>query len=336
MTDKNVDILRRNPIFSAFFKEIQEHILNEKNLIELRVNRPLEIVLEFANGGKKFVEEKKLTQRNLITLAQALAQTRGLVFNERNPIMSTKLPGGHRVQIMGFATVESKFSMSIRIKRYVDYKLADYGITPPIEKEIIKAIKDNKTLIVSGGTGTGKTSLLNVLINYMDKQDRIISIEDVIELNLDNFKDKVQMLYLANGETEMQANADTLLRSALRMNPTKILVGEIHIENAETFCSAINTGHEGSIATIHANSPKGAIASIIMKVIMQGANDSAIKVLQKQLCEDVYAVLQIKKDPDGKRSSTFLKLADFSNDKEIEDLTEKLIKKEKLNKNPKK
>lgn len=324
--NRNQELLKQNPIFATKFKIIQELLL-KPDLVELVINEPKQVVLLFASGKKEFKTIEKLSLQHLETLAQTLAQMQGTKFNENNPILSTKIIGGHRVQISAYTTVVSKFALSIRVNRYIDYDLKDFGVEAKLAKEIKQAIVDKKTILVSGGTGTGKTSLTNTLLKFVNVNERIISIEDVEELRLDHFKDKVQMIYYASNSSSTTVGADKLLRSSLRMNPDRILVGEIHTENAETFCSAINTGHEGSVGTIHANDPKGALSSVIMKVIMQGGNDSAIKVLQKQLCEDIYAVLQITKTDDGKRVATFAKVADFATDEALTNSIKKQIQK---------
>tara|TARA_Y100001960_G_C14782305_1_gene887732 strand:+ start:1049 stop:2035 length:987 start_codon:yes stop_codon:yes gene_type:complete len=303
--------VHNDPFLKAFFKPFYEYIENNKDLVEIVINKPREVILLFPRGKKKFVTNEKLTFNKIETSLQTLATKNVLKFNETDQILSTELPGGHRLQAMGYGIVKSRIALSIRVKRDIKYKFSDFGIDKKTEDIIIKAIKNNQTLLVSGGTGTGKTSLTNMLIQYMNENDRIIAIEDVTELDLKRFPDHVQMMYLGNGTSEKQVDANTLLRSSLRMNPDKILVGEIHVENAQTFCNAINTGHEGSIATIHANTPVGALNSIITKVIMAGANDSAIKVLHKQLCEDVYAILQITLDSKGNRKVEFKKTSDL-------------------------
>ena len=319
----DLSILQNNPIFALKLKPIVKFMDNPE-LVEIRVNKPKEIVLEYSTK-KVYERVEEFDLDYLTSLGQELADYNSLLFNEENPILSAKLPGGSRVQIMGYTTVSSQFAMSIRIRRYIDFKLGDFGIDKNTQKEIISAVENKKTILVSGGTGTGKTSLTNVLLSYIPKEERLVSIEDVEELRFEGFKDVVNMFYSGNKNVKTKVGAEDLLRSSLRMNPDRILVGEIHVENAETFCGAINTGHKGSIGTIHANSPKGAIAAIIMKIIMNGANDSSIKVLQHQICEDIFAVLQIHKNSDGSRTAEFVKLSEFKNDTSIEkDLTNKI------------
>lgn len=317
--DKNIELMQQHPMFAESFELLMPYF-KKPSLVEIRVNKPLEIVLEFDNGKKEFIKDTRLTLDFWITFGQTLAFTSGQVFNEKNPILSAKLTGGHRVQIMGYSTVESGFAMSVRINRFRKFKMADFGIDSNIEEEIIESINNHKTILVSGGTGTGKTSLTNVLLEHIPDNERIISIEGVQELQLDRFKDLVKSLYSENKTGSANITAENLLRTSLRMNPDRIIVGEIHTENAETFCSAINTGHEGSVGTIHANSPKEAIASIIMKIIMQGGSDSAIKVLQEELCRNIYAVIQITKNAKGQRKATFQKLSEFADDIAIKNL----------------
>lgn len=316
MTNRAFELLRASPLLKSKFKPLAK-FFNNDNLIEFRINRPGEVVLEYAGGKKEYKEVKELSLDHLVSLAMALADMTGQKYNQIRPILSTKLPGGHRVQINGYDTVTSGFSMTVRMRREMNFTLADFGFDDVTAGKILRAVKEKKTLIVSGGTGTGKTSLTNTLIKEIPADERIISIEDVQELNLDGHKDRLEFIYSSNATSTSKITANDLLRSSLRHNPDRILVGEIQNENALSFANAINTGHEGSIGTIHANSPEGAIISLLSKLVIGGAGDNALEMMQKQVCNDIYAVIQITKNDEGKRIGRFEEVAQFAENEEV-------------------
>ena len=315
--DRAFELLRQSPLLKSKFKPIARFFNNE-NLSEFRINRPYEVILEYSNGKKEVKNVKELSLDNLNVLAIALAAQSGQKFNQARPILATKLPGGHRVQINGYDTVTSGFAMTVRMRREITFTLQDFGLSAKLSQEILTAVKNKKTILVSGGTATGKTSLTNVLIKAIPATERLVSIEDVQELNFENHPDRVEFLYSSNSTSVSKITANELLRSSLRHNPDRILIGEIQNENALSFANAINTGHEGSIGTIHANSPKGAITSLLSKIIIGGAGDNAIEMIQRQICNDIYGVIQINKnEKTGQREAFFEKVKPYEDDKEI-------------------
>ncbi len=321
-----LDLLNTSSFFRNKFKPIAPFFKNE-GLVELRINRPQEVTLEYQDGTKVIKKIEALTKDQLELLALALAGNSGQKFNERNPILATKLPGGHRVQINGFDAVASGFGMTVRIRKDRIFELEDFGIDSKTAKLIKSFIKDKKTILVSGGTGTGKTSLTNALILEIPADERLISIEDVQELDLSSHLDRLELIYSSNTTSLSGLTANDLLRSALRHNPDRILVGEVQNENALSFANAINTGHEGSIGTIHANSPQGAVVSLISKIIIGGAGDNAIGILQRQICNDIFGVIQINKNhTTNKRTAYFEEIHELGENKEIEKQIVKQLK----------
>lgn len=290
-----VDPLQRDKIMAAKLAAIIPYI-SKKNAVEVRMNRPTEVIVTFADGSKKFESDPQLNFQFLKNMAQILANKTGQIFTEENPILSAKISGGHRVQIMGFDSTSHGFAMVIRIKRHVDYKFSDFGLSPETEKTIISAIKNRNTILISGGTGSGKTTFTNMLIPHIAADERIVTIEGVAELEVPH-KDWCPLTYSENGTSISGNTAAGLLRASLRLSPDRLILGEIHTENAHVFAQAINTGHEGSIATIHANGPASAIVALIAKMILSGHADSgSIGILKDQICQDIKGVMQIDRD----------------------------------------
>lgn len=316
MTNNKNNQLHKNPLLAAKYELLMKYF-KAPNLIELRINQPGEVIQFFADGKKKITKDSKIKLTDLETLAGSLASSSGgQKFNRSNPIVSCKLPDGSRVQIMGHDTVGSGFAMVVRIKREKQFSLADFGVDDKTAEEVAQAIKDQKTILVSGGTGTGKTTLTNALLEYIPLEERLVTIEGVEELKVPH-KDALRLFYSENETSISRKSANDLLRASLRLSPDRILVGEIHNENAMAFIDAINTGHEGSIATVHANNPRGAIVAIISKILKGSANmnEAAIRELQAQMCRDIYGIVQIKKNHRTlERTAYFEKLDKYRND----------------------
>lgn len=317
---KREDILLQHPMLQTKFKPLARYLASG-DVLEIWVNRPGEVVVLHADNTVSYHEEKELTLQNLELLAGALAQMNKQVFNPSKPILSCKMPTGDRVQILGFDTVASGFAMAIRKANIIDRPLASFGISPQLAIDLKTFVEQKKNILVSGGTGTGKTSLTNQLIKFIPADDRVISIEGVRELVIPH-RNQVAMVYSENESSRSGVNANDLLRASLRCNPWRLLIGEIHNENAMTFANAINSGHAGSLATIHANNPKAALVAIIQKIIVGGAGDAAINVLQRQLCKDIFGVVQITKNfTTGERTAYFETFEQYLEDTSIEKAT---------------
>lgn len=260
---------------------------------EIVINQPCEVGLEFADGHWDWIRDPDLTQNTLDEIARTLANKSGQLFHPGNPILSVKMPGGHRVQVVSGFNAPSGFVFSMRLQRKEKFGLNDFQM-PDEEREKIKEIvRSQKTILLSGGTGTGKTSFMNALIPSIPEDERLVTMEDVPELRIPH-KNWAQLIFSGSDTAVGDQGVLELLNACLRLRPDRIILGEIRKENAFAFCSAINTGHEGSMATIHANTPKMALDAVINRVMMNGdLPDSAMQVLRRQLIHDIYAVVQL-------------------------------------------
>jgi len=225
-------------------------------------------------------------------------------YNVKNPILSFRLPGGHRAQVVAGEQNQMGFSMAIRLFNEREFTIDDYMLSEKDKKDIIDAVQNHKTLLISGGTGSGKTSFMNVILQYVPKEERVLTLEDVRELKVP-LHNWVALTFSSGEKKDNAPDINALLNAALRMRPDRILLGEIRKENAFTFCSAINTGHEGSMATIHANNPATALDAVINRVLLNGDTaESALGVLRRQLIADIYGVVKLKRE--GARISAYL------------------------------
>lgn len=272
-----------------------ERITGKKELV---INHPGQIGLESYEGAWEFHKEPSLDYDNMMAILNLLADRTGQTYNMANPILSVKLPGGHRAQFVAGQQNAQKFSLCVRLANEREFELDAYVMEPSHREELVKAVQGRQTILVSGGTGTGKTSFLNALLKYVQAEDRLVVLEDVPELRLIH-NNVVHFLFanFARGqENGRVAAVNELLNATLRMRPDRIIMGEIRKENAFTFCSAINTGHQGSLATVHANSPDGAIDAVVNRVMLNGdTTESALQILQRQLKGDIAGVAQLER-----------------------------------------
>jgi len=265
----------------------------EPGMREFVINEPGEVGYEFADGSWKWVRAPELTLEQLEDCARMLANLNNAIYTPEHPVLSCKMPGGHRVQIVGGHHTSKKFSMTVRIQHVKTFTLDDFNLEPAVKEQIIEAIKNKQTLLISGGTSTGKTSFMNAALKFIPDHERLITLEDVPELDVPHHNWTPLIFGGANRDPTGREIRE-MLNATLRMRPDRILLGEIRKENAFAFCSAINTGHEGSMATIHANSPDAALDAVINRVMLNGeVSDNALEVLRRQLMNDIYAVVQL-------------------------------------------
>lgn len=286
-----------NKVESRFLGPLLKYF-EEPGIRELVINKPGEVGYEYPDGSWKWVEAPELTAELLDDAARMLANRTGQLFTPTHPVLSCKMPGGHRLQVVSGHHAQSKFTLTVRINHKKGYTINNYDMSADDKAAIINAVQTRKTILISGGTSTGKTSFMNALVHYIPEHERLITLEDVPELDIPH-KNWASLIFAgANADPEGKQIKE-ILNATLRMRPDRILLGEIRKENAFAFCSAINTGHEGSMATIHANSPQMALDAVVNRVMLNGdIPESALTVLRRQLTNDIYGVVQLTRDGD--------------------------------------
>jgi type IV secretion system protein VirB11 len=259
-------------------------------LVEICINRPGEIWLETYEGWQR-VEDPALSFEQLWHFAAALATAREQGFSTSTPILATALPEyGYRVFVVAGQMVVGGFGMTIRVAQAKRFEVEGYfdhagessgAVAEPSPASlssvyiegaagIKQAVKDGKTILVAGGTSSGKTTLFNSLIQYTPPETRVISIEDTQELRID-CANKLQLIKSKTGTDVAQITYRDLINACMRMRPDRLYFGELDIENTAPFGRLINTGHGGSMATVHASSSAGVMKALVQNALLDPA-----------------------------------------------------------------
>jgi type IV secretion system protein VirB11 len=246
-----------------------EKYLKTKNLVELMINKPQEVILE-TKSGFQTIRDPSMTLDYLESLAHQLAVAAGQKFGELHPILACALPAPYyyRVQIVGKTVVDSGFALAIRAGAANVYPLETWFDNQTADR-LLNAINNRKNVLIAGGTSSGKTTLLNSVIALLDPTERILTIEDAKELVLPH-NNAVQLLKAKTGTDTAKISYKDLINSAVRLRPDRVILGELDIENTLPFLRTLNTGHGGSMATLHADSPEKAIEALTLNVALAG------------------------------------------------------------------
>ena len=275
-------ILRRSVYLDAYLEPFQQWLTRE-TVSEIMVNRPGEVWVEdAAHPGIQHIVAPEIDDRLLQRLAEQVARVSHQGINREHPLLSATLPGEHgapgaRIQLCGPPATRGHWALAIRRHRLLDLGLDAYDrgpITPRAEEpmpDVIQqpvaylreAIARRRTILVSGGTSTGKTTFLNAMLHAIPQAERVVLVEDTAELKLPG-ENGVGLIAVKGDTGEARVSADDLLQAALRLRPDRIVLGELRSTETVSFLRAINTGHPGSFSTVHANSPRGALEQIAL------------------------------------------------------------------------
>lgn len=314
------NILMSNEIFSeiSVFEKIslQKKAINRLNgldiLTELLANE--EITEIMVNGHNNvFIEKRgnleKLdygfeSEERLFEVIQKIMSNTNRVVNETNPIVDTRLNDGSRVNIVLFPISLTGATVTIRKfpKEVMSLdKLKEYGsINDEIAEFLDRLVKEKYNIFISGGTSSGKTSMLNALAKCIPKNERVITIEDSAEIKLDSIENYVSLeVRSANMEGKNGISMRELIKTALRMRPNRILVGEVRGAETVEMLQAMNTGHSGSISTGHANSAKDMISRLETMVVM--GVDIPLMAVRKQIQSAIDIIIHLGRDSYGNR-----------------------------------
>lgn len=280
-----------------------EPLLRDSEITEIMVNGPDRIYVERA--GKLYpVEAHFSSEAHLRRTIDKIVARVGRRVDEASPLVDARLPDGSRVNavispiaIDGAMLTIRKFSTD----PFTDKDLIAFGtFTPRVRDFLIACVKGRRNIVISGGTGSGKTTLLNVISSFIPDDERIITIEDAAELQLK--QDHVLRLEArpSNVEGRGEIAIRELVKNSLRMRPDRIVVGEVRDGAALDMLQAMNTGHDGSITTVHANTPRDSLSRLETMVLMAGV-DLPVRAIREQVAGAVDLIIQQARMKDGSR-----------------------------------
>lgn len=281
-------------------------IIKDDTITEVMINGPDHVFIE--QNGRLFKLDKKFeSQRKLEDVIQRIVGLAGREVNQANPICDTRLPDGSRVNVVlppialcGPTLTIRKFSktpMTIE-------KLIEYGsITREIADKLKLLVRAKFNIFISGGTGSGKTTFLNALSNFIPRDERVITIEDSAELQITKIDNLVSMeTRNANASGAGQITIRDLIKSSLRMRPERIIVGECRGGEALDMLQAMNTGHDGSLSTGHANSTEDML-SRLETMVLQGAAGLPLEAIRQQIASAVDIIIHLSRLRDKSRKT---------------------------------
>ncbi len=283
-------------------------LIDDDSVSEVMVNAPDEIYFE--RDGIIYLSPLRFKDaQHIMRIVERIIAPLGRRVDESSPYVDARLPDGSRVNIVIPPLIPRSPTITIRKFRREKYKMADLvanGTLPQMIAEFLQAcVQQRLNIVISGGTGTGKTTLLNAMSAYIPNSERVISIEDPIEMKLQQSHVIGMEARPANIEGKNEVTQRDLVRNALRMRPDRIIVGEVRGAEAFDMLQAMNTGHEGSLTTIHANSPRDAIIRIENMVMMAGF-DLPVRAIREQIAAALHLVIQIARFSDGRRRITHI------------------------------
>jgi pilus assembly protein CpaF len=283
-----------------------DSILKDDNITEVMINGKDNIFIE-KSGRLSRVEQSFTSDKELTDIIQKIVGDAGREVNESNPICDTRLKDGSRVNVVlppialcGPTVTIRKFSKEPMTME----KLIEYGsLTPEIAKKLELLVKAKYNIFISGGTGSGKTTFLNALSNYIPKDERIITIEDSAELQIVGVENLVSLeTRTENASGVGEISIRDLIRASLRMRPERIIVGEVRGAEALDMLQAMNTGHDGSISTGHANSTQDMI-SRLETMVLQGAEGLPLEAIRQQIASAVDIIIHLSRLRDKSRKT---------------------------------
>ena len=301
----------RPKVFSELFNDIVgygpiEELVESEKFSEIMINGPDHVYVE--QGGKLVLTDKKFRdEEHLMNIIDRIVSQVGRHVDESSPMCDARLPDGSRVNVIipplslvGPVVTIRKFGK----KPISAQQLIKFGSLNQNMLHFLEAcVKGKLNIIVSGGTGSGKTTLLNVLSSFINDDERIVTIEDAAEVQLKQEHVITLEARPANLEGKGAITIRNLVKNALRMRPDRIIVGEVRSEETLDMLQAMNTGHDGSLTTIHANSPRDSIARVETMVMMSGM-ELPLKAIRDQVASAIDLIIQQSRLRDGTRKVT--------------------------------
>jgi len=302
-----------------------KQILDREGVNEVSINRPFEVWVE-QKGDMLREELPAFDLEHLKSLGRLVAQATEQRLSEEEPLLSATLPSGYRIQIVFPPACEQGcVVMSIRKPSSLKWTLDDYekmGMFDStsvgevedkndailvkllqlgrIKEFLTRAVLYKKNIIISGGTSTGKTTFTNAMIRAIPHEERLITVEDAREIDLNAHPNRVHLLASKGSQGRAKVTTQDLIEACLRLRPERIIVGELRGSEAFSFLRAINTGHPGSISTLHADTPRMALEQLKMMVMQAGLGMTPTEITS-YIKNVIDIVVQLKRGNKGRR-----------------------------------
>lgn len=294
--------LRKSIYDSLKNYDILTELLEDKSVNEIMINAYDEIFID-KNGKYQRWDKKFESKEQLDNIIQQIVGKINRIVNVSNPIVDARLYDGSRVHIVlppiaikGATVTIRKFPEKITMKKLIEYGSIDVDTAEFLKK----LVRNGYNIFISGGTGSGKTTFLNALSEFIPEDDRVITIEDSAELNISHVKNLVSLETRdKNVEGEGEISMQMLIRAALRMNPDRIVVGEVRGKEALDMLQAMNTGHDGSLSTGHANSSYDMLSRLETMVLM--AENLPLLAIRQQIASSIDILIHLVKLKNKKR-----------------------------------
>jgi pilus assembly protein CpaF len=280
-----------------------EPLLAEPTISEIMVNGPYQVYIE-RMGKLELTDVRFKDEEHVMNIIDRIVSSIGRHIDESSPMVDARLQDGSRVNVIipplslkGPVITIRKFS---KIPLTVQDIIRSGSLSPKMAHFLETCVKGKANVLVSGGTGSGKTTLLNILSTYIPDNERIVTIEDAAELQLRQAHVVTLESRPANHEGKGQISIRELVRNALRMRPDRIVVGEVRSGEALDMLQAMNTGHDGSLTTAHANSPRDLLSRIETMVLMAGM-ELPVRAIREQIASAIDIIVQQSRFRDGTR-----------------------------------
>lgn len=315
--------LERSHLFNLIDNEINglgplTELLEDKNITEIMVNSPNEIYIEIDGEIIKDESVSFINDEHIIRTVQRLIQPLGRTIDATTPMVDSRLQDGSRINAV-IPPLSTKGPV-ITIRKFketmstIDDFIRIGSLTPYMARFLEACVQGRVNMLICGGTGSGKTTLLNILSGFINDNERIITIEDAAELRLNQNHVISLETRNVNYESEGEITIRDLVINSLRMRPDRIIVGEVRGKEAFDMLQAMNTGHDGSMTTLHANSPIDALNRLETMVLM-GGMEIPIKAIREYIVNAIDLVINIERLSDGRRKVTSIsELIGFSDD----------------------
>lgn len=321
LVEEQIDTVQKLPVFAGVenpegvrrtvvndllgFGPIQE-LLDDSSISEIMVNAPDEIWVE-RSGTISLSDSIFESMDQLLRIIDRMVRSAGRRVDQSSPMVDARLPDGSRLNVVlpplsvdGPAVTIRKFTSS---GLGIDDLVSHGTLSAPAADFLKEAVASRMNVLVSGGTGTGKTTVLNILSSFIAQDERVVTIEDAVELTL-RLPNLIRLEARPNNsEGAGEVNIRELVRNSLRMRPNRIVVGEVRGSETIDMLQAMNTGHEGSLSTVHANSPRDALRRLETMILLGGV-DLPLRAVREQIASSIDLIVHLARDARGRRFVT--------------------------------